>query len=121
MPDKKKEKEVKKPQKPLKVRDLLLLYVISLREKAWAYLGALSHEETGEKLVDLKEARLAIDALDSILKLIGESISGDEKKALELDLANLRLNYVTLTSKEGEKTQKKTSPDKNKEKSGEVS
>lgn len=96
----------KRLKKPLKVRDFLLVSLISLREKAWAYLGALSHEETGEKLVDLKEARLAIDALDAILNLIKTSISDEEKKALELDLANLRLNYVTLNSKKSQKEER---------------
>ncbi len=96
---KKTTKKDKKMERPIRVRDLLLLYVISLREKAWAYLGALSHEETGEKLVSLEDARLAIDALDRLVELIKPSLSKDEVKSLELDLSNLRLNYVSQVEK----------------------
>ncbi|RKX70902.1 DUF1844 domain-containing protein [candidate division WOR-3 bacterium] len=86
MPEEKKE--------PIRVKDLLLMTIYSLEGKAWAYLGLISHPETKEPKKDTGEARLAIDAIDAIYKLIEERLSAEEKKDLELRLTNLRLNFV---------------------------
>ena len=89
----------KEDRKPLKVHELLLLTWISLRDKAWAYLGKVSHQETGEILMDLKEAKLAIDSLEAIYDLLKEKVKKEELKPLEMDLTNLRLNFVSLANK----------------------
>ena len=83
-----------KVREPLKIRELLLLTLANLEGKAWAYLGAITHVETGEMKKDLKEAKLAIDAYAALYELIKNEIGDEEKKQLELVLTNLRLNFV---------------------------
>jgi len=86
--------EGEKAREPVKVRELLLLTLANLEGKAWAYLGAITHVETGEMKKDLKEAKLAIDAYAALYELIRNEIGDEEKKQLELALTNLRLNFV---------------------------
>jgi predicted hydrocarbon binding protein len=95
MPRKRKPKEEKKEElKPLKVSEMLLVTLANLEVKAWAYLGLVSHPENKKISKDLGEAKLAIDAIDSLFNLMKERMGEDEKKHFELTLANLKLNYV---------------------------
>lgn len=92
-----KNNEVTRPENPVPVTDFLVLTSSTLITKAWAYLGLVSHPETGKIKKDLHQAELAIDAIDSISKLLKNF--GENTKDLEFQLSNLRLNY--LTAKEG--------------------
>jgi len=83
-----------KLKEPVKVVDIILFTIANLETKAWAYLGLVSHPETGEKLMDKKQAKLAIDSLDALYQLVKEEIPANERKNIELMLTNLRLNYV---------------------------
>lgn len=68
--------------------------IYSLEGKAWAYLGLVSHPETRKPHKDIEEARVAIDAIDAVYKIIDAKLSSEEKKDLEMRLTNLRLNFV---------------------------
>jgi len=89
--------DVSRPENPVPVTDFLVLTSSTLITKAWAYLGLVSHPETGKIKKDLRQAELAIDAIDSISKLLRNF--GENTKDLDFQLSNLRLNY--LTAKEG--------------------
>ncbi len=94
------EKPQRETQEPLKVTDLLLLTVAQLIHKAWAFLGTLSHPETGTQQQDLQQARLAIDATERLLSLLKDAgVSQEATKDLEFQLANLRINYLALQEK----------------------
>ncbi len=86
-----------KPTRPLPVSDFLMLTSSTLVTKAWAYLGLVSHTETGQIHKDLKQAELAIDALDQILTLL--KAAGQNVQEFEFQLTNLRINYVSQKKK----------------------
>jgi hypothetical protein len=81
-------------EEPVKVKDLLLMYILSLESKAWAYLDLIAHPETQKHKKDLTEAKLAIDAIDTLYKIYEEQWSAEEKKDIQIRLTNLRLNFV---------------------------
>ena len=80
--------------KPVKVSEMLLVTLANLEVKAWAYLGLVTHPENKKISKDLNEAKLAIDAIDSLFNLMKKKMTAEEKKHFELTLTNLRLNYV---------------------------
>ncbi len=82
-----------RPENPVPVSDFLILTSSTLITKAWAYLGVVSHPETGKIKKDLRQAELAIDAIDSISNLL--KAFGENTKDLEFQLSNLRLNYLS--------------------------
>ncbi len=86
-----------KPTRPLPVSDFLMLTSSTLVTKAWAFLGLVSHPETGQIHKDLKQAELAIDALDQILALL--KAAGQDIRDFEFQLSNLRINYISQREK----------------------
>ncbi len=83
----------KTPQ-PTKIRDLGFSFLNLLSAKAWQYLGLMLHPENGEVLVDLEEARKAIDLYSVVLESIKKDLEKDELRELELHLSNLQINFV---------------------------
>lgn len=79
---------------PVKIKELLLMTLYSLEGKAWAYLGLTSHPETQKPKRDLLEARVAIDAIDTLYKLLEPQLELEEKKDIQVRLTNLRLNFA---------------------------
>jgi len=51
---------------------------------------------------DLREARLGIDVLDAVLRVIEDELGDEIKRELEGVVANLKLNYVNQYSKSKE-------------------
>jgi len=95
------EEQMEKPKKerelleePVAVKEIILMYLYTLEGKAWAYLGLTSHPETGKPKKDLNEAKTAIDAIASLFKIIEDKLSPDEKKEIQVQLTNLRLNFA---------------------------
>ncbi|MEO0106739.1 MAG: DUF1844 domain-containing protein [candidate division WOR-3 bacterium] len=89
-----KKEEQKLLEKPVPIRDILLMTILSLEGKAWAYLGLTSHPETQKPQKDLAEAKLAIDSIDALFKIMEPILSNEEKKDIQIRLTNLRLNFV---------------------------
>jgi len=87
-------KEQQTLDKPVLVKDILLMTIFSLEGKAWAYLGLTAHPETQKPEKDLNQAKLAIDSIDAIYKILEPSLSDEEKKEIQVSLTNLRLNFV---------------------------
>lgn len=79
----------------LKVDSMLKIMVGELILKAWSWLGVISHPETEEIKVDLKQAKLAIDSIEKLLELKKEFLNQSEIKEIEITLSNLKLNYVS--------------------------
>jgi len=94
MSEEKKEEEKVTLSEPIRVKDILLMTLYSLEGKAWAYLGLVAHPETKQPKKDVTEAKLAIDTIEALYKIIKDKLSSDESKDLEVRLTNLRLNFV---------------------------
>ncbi len=88
-------------KKEISVKDLLLITLDSLVEKAWANLGLISHPETGEIHEDSGQAKLAIDALENIFRLLQDSMESVERVQIATVLTNLQLNYAKKFGKQG--------------------
>ena len=92
-------REAKKEARPLQVKEVALVSLATLEQRAWCYLGTMSHPETGKVQLDLGQARLAIDCIEALANVLRGHLSAEEKSRLEFSLTNLRLNYVTRASK----------------------
>lgn len=92
------DKPEEKLKEELKVEELLSLTLVQLIAKAWSYLGLVSHPETGKIKANLDQARLAIDSIEAIYPLIKDKLPEEDRKGVELELTNLRLNYVKQRS-----------------------
>ena len=98
MTEEQKKTEPKLLDEPVKIKELIFMTMYTLEGKAWAYLGLTSHPETQKPLKDLTEARLAIDAIDALYKLIEPILELEEKKDIQIRLTNLRLNFTKDTT-----------------------
>jgi hypothetical protein len=81
-------------KEPIRVKDYLYLMMLSLDGKAWAYMDFIVHPETQKHEKDLGEAKLAIDAIDVIYKIVEPQLTLEQKKDLQARLTNLRLNFA---------------------------
>ncbi|MCS7241399.1 MAG: DUF1844 domain-containing protein [Candidatus Caldatribacterium sp.] len=81
-------------KRPGKIKDLGYYFLNLLSAKAWQYLGLMVHPENGQILVDLEEARKAIDLFSVILDTLKKDLDKDELRELEFHLSNLQLNFV---------------------------
>ncbi len=94
MAEEKQEKEQHLLEEPVPIKDILLMTILSLEGKAWAYLGLIAHPETQKPKEDLNEAKIAIDSIDSLFKIVEPLLNNDERKDIQTRLTNLRLNFV---------------------------
>ncbi len=75
-----------------------LSLIMSLASNAAASLGMMPHPVTGESGVDLKTAKHWIDVLGMLEKKTRSNLDAQEAQVLEGLLADLRMQYVSLTS-----------------------
>lgn len=90
----KKPEEPKLLEEPIRVKDIIFMYILSLEGKAWAYMDLVAHPETQRHKKDTGEAKLAIDTVDALYKLVEGKLSPEEKTDIQVRLTNLRLNFV---------------------------
>ncbi|MEO0185493.1 MAG: DUF1844 domain-containing protein [candidate division WOR-3 bacterium] len=81
-------------EEPVPIKDILIMTILSLEGKAWSYLGLIAHPETKKQKKDLNEAKLAIDSIESLFKLMEPILTSEERKDIQVRLTNLRLNFV---------------------------
>ncbi|HMJ25812.1 MAG TPA: DUF1844 domain-containing protein [Pyrinomonadaceae bacterium] len=75
-----------------------LSLIMSLASNAAASLGMMPHPVTGETGVDLKTAKHWIDVLGMLEQKTRGNLDPQEDQVLESLLADLRMQYVSLTS-----------------------
>lgn len=85
------------------VRTLLFSMLSMLVEVSAVHVGAGvpsvgGPPENEPVVVDLEEARLAIDAANALLNAVGRALSNDERHALEGLLTQLQVEYVKRSS-----------------------
>jgi hypothetical protein len=89
-----KEEKIQLLDKPIAIKDIIRMTILSLESKAWAYLDLVVHPETQKHQKDLKEAKVAIDAIDALYKTLEVHLDPAEKKDIQMRLTNLRLNFA---------------------------
>lgn len=82
------------PLLALEAKELLSWFSGVLASRAWVDIGLLADPLTGEVTKRLDSARLAIDAFDSLAKVLRSQVTPEEARRLEGMLADLRLNFV---------------------------
>jgi hypothetical protein len=75
-----------------------LSLIMSLASNAAANLGMMPHPVSGETGVDLKTAKHWIDVLGMLEQKTRGNLDPQEEQVLESLLADLRMQYVSLTS-----------------------
>jgi hypothetical protein len=88
--------ERSKEAEPLRVKDLILVLIAELSNKAWAYMEKIAHPETGQPKKDLAQAKLAIDTIEALLEVVRAHLNEGEIRSVESTLANLRVNFVAM-------------------------
>ncbi|MHB8896850.1 MAG: DUF1844 domain-containing protein [Candidatus Geothermincolia bacterium] len=74
------------------VADIVLDMMISLTSLAFQRMGIPS--EVNEKFKDMEQARLAIDCLDALAKVLDGQVSAEQIEPLKGAIANLKLNFA---------------------------
>ena len=78
----------------LSVYDTLRFAISLLGQQAWMRLGLTVLPGQTEPVADLPQARVAIDALEALARLLEPGSDEAEKRELHTLLDNLRVNYV---------------------------
>lgn len=79
--------------------ELLRWIVGVLSGSAWQNLGLVPNPASKKVVRNLNDARLAIDAVASLVELLKPRVDEKERRDLDTLLANLRLNYVEQQAK----------------------
>ncbi len=74
-------------------------FLMSIASNAAASLGMMEHPATGQRGVDLQLAKHWIDVLGMLQQKTRGNLAAQEQQIFEGLLADLRLQYVTLTTK----------------------
>jgi hypothetical protein len=82
----------------LDVYSLLGIFVGILAEKAWQTLGLRTKTGTDKVETDFDQARVAIDTVGFFAEKLQPRLPEEEKRRLEGLVADLKLNYVRLTT-----------------------
>lgn len=85
------------PAMDMGVTAILVTTLNMLDARAWASLGLVPDPMTGKIEKDLPEARRAIDALADVMKHLESHATDAEKREMQGNLSNLRINYVRLS------------------------
>ncbi|MCG9479857.1 MAG: DUF1844 domain-containing protein, partial [Actinomycetia bacterium] len=51
---------------------------------------------TNDRFKNQEDAKLAVDAFDSLLKVVNDELSAEERENLNSSLSNLQLNFVKI-------------------------
>jgi hypothetical protein len=78
----------------LTTKDIITQMMMSLSSLAYKKMGL--PVGTNDRFKDRTDAKLAVDAFDSLLKIINDELSAEERENLQSSLSNLQLNFVKV-------------------------
>jgi hypothetical protein len=76
------------------VKDMTVYNLSVLASQAWHHLGLIPIPGIDEPVMDLDQAKMAIDLFEANLKIVSEHIDKNMDKQLKQTLMDLQLNYV---------------------------
>lgn len=85
-------KRIEEAMEKITVADVVLDMLVSLSSLAYQRMGI--PKEVNEKYRDMEQARLAIDTIDSLLKVLEPSLPEEALKPLSGTLDNLKMNFA---------------------------
>lgn len=83
------------------VWDILKAFILALSENAWRWMGLVVNPVTQRAERDMEQAKVAIDCVDLLIQKLEGKLSWEETKNFKEILANLQMNFVQQTLKEG--------------------
>jgi len=78
----------------LATKDIITQMMMSLSSLAYKKMGL--PVGTNDRFKNQTDAKLAIDAFDSLLKVVDNELSAEERENLQSSLSNLQLNFVKI-------------------------
>ncbi len=87
-------KQLQEEVDKLSTKDILNQMMMSLSSLAYKKMGLPAG--VNDKFKNETDAKLAVDAFDSLLKVIGDEVTAEERENLESSLSNLQINYVKV-------------------------
>lgn len=81
--------------------DILQAFIITLSENTWRWMGLVVNPITQKPEKDMEQAKVAIDCIDFLIQRLEGKLSWQETKNFKEILANLQMNFVQQTLKEG--------------------
>lgn len=85
------------PQGPPSVYDYVTAMVDSMASVAWQKLGLQPDLVTGSIVMDLAEAKVAIDITTHLATFIEPRLDDEDKRRIHTLIRDLRVNYVERT------------------------
>ncbi len=79
------------------VREMLMEYMLVLRDVSVLRLGLALNPGTGQSEKDLPQAKIAIDTIAFLASQIESALPPDERLPLKAMISDLQLNYVRQT------------------------
>ncbi len=86
-------KKLKEQMEKITVKDIVIQMMTSLSSLGYQKLGL--PEEQNKKYFDLKQAKLAIDALAALISACEKNLSHEEYMAYKNTLSNLQITYAS--------------------------
>jgi hypothetical protein len=77
------------------------MLVNAMAQPALLFLGEIPHPSTGQRTLDVEQARIQVDMLDLLRVKCRGNLTAQEEGLLERVLYELRMLYVARTSKPG--------------------
>ena len=78
----------------LSSKDIISQMMMSLSSLAYKKMGL--PVGTNDRFKNETDAKLAVDAFNSLLKVIDEELTAEERENLQSSLSNLQLNFVKI-------------------------
>jgi len=88
------EKELQEKIDKITTQDVINQIMMSLSSFAYKKMGI--PVGVNDKYKDRKQAKLAVDGFDALLKVIIDEVSAEERENLKSSLSNLQINFVKM-------------------------
>jgi len=86
--------ESENPKKPISIYDILAILIEQMSALSWQKLGLQPDSMTGTIVVDLVEAKVAIDVTAHLVQQLESQLDEDDKRRIHSLVRDLRINYI---------------------------
>jgi hypothetical protein len=83
---------------PDRVEELLEFQALNLREWAHIYMGLVPHPKQKKIVLDIQQARMAIDAASAIVEIILPHIPEDHQRTFKVMMSDLKMNFMSKSA-----------------------
>ncbi len=95
------ESESENTKKPISIYDILAILIEQMSSVGWQKLGLQPDPVTGTIVVDLVEAKVAIDVTAQLVQHLESQLDEDDKRRIHSLVRDLRINFVQKNQQAG--------------------